>query len=723
MAVVRERNISLGSLLVCMLYLSTCCATPEVRVKAVLVPCGTESHASKMGSTVDAFLSSKPTLTKCQRKLGVVLQINNTGKVMDEDMYVFLDEAVDEASGVTVKLVEPLVFKVYQHPVSLAHTFHYLGSVNGKLMEATFTASNLSSSESLAACFSNDLTHFKCGYDRTENFPMGFCCPCTHDDCDPNAREKPCRPLEETPTTHCLQQSPFWYFVTALGPPMLYHTLEIHIYQRRKSSSWQAITKKPGIILGTDLPAAVNKENIVAAKYLTHTKYSSLDGGLPYQTHRLLIPHATPGMSADELPPHMANSARDYLIFPTSMVELGDSECGKIGTYFKAFSNQGDRCRRPVGSCLELQPLDLWSQDNAKREDGKDGKYLLENFATPQENAVVVNTLNGNRYLNLEYQGEFSSLSFVEINADAIEFDTARFALIEVNTLAMVNPIVIQLHIVNKHHRAELYKAYIKGCSFGFSSTSTDDVYLAPQEKHLLLLILRMDAGMPTTDVWCNVAIETSMHADAVTQSVLVRPRGTCNCYMDCQCTCLGESMACTPDISHTREKRKSSWHAADKPTEPLSHFKVPEPFIIDVHKPSVSMAACGLSAFLWALQIAIMIGFIKAVLGLIFPSVGLWGMEFAVLSEPKPIGKPRLKTKEPQKDFPHMNDEGDKPVNTAAVFCVNVFCFCFLPCILWNMIQNWKDSSPGEAFRDITHATNDNAGRKSAVKKRTDTA
>lgn len=44
-------------------------------------------------------------------------------------------------------------------------------SVNGKLAEKVYLASNLSSQESLKSCYSNDLADFQCGYDKDQLYP------------------------------------------------------------------------------------------------------------------------------------------------------------------------------------------------------------------------------------------------------------------------------------------------------------------------------------------------------------------------------------------------------------------------------------------------------------------------------------------------------------------------------------------------------------------------
>ncbi|KAH6924977.1 hypothetical protein HPB50_027048 [Hyalomma asiaticum] len=133
---------------------------PEIKVQALLVPCDAAPSNRSGSSTVQGFLSSKPALMACDKKLAIVLRINNTEEVEKEDVYLFVDEAVDHDSNDSVKLLEPLVVKVYQQP-----------SVNGKLAEEVYAVANLSRPESLKACYSNDISAFQCGYDPDELYP------------------------------------------------------------------------------------------------------------------------------------------------------------------------------------------------------------------------------------------------------------------------------------------------------------------------------------------------------------------------------------------------------------------------------------------------------------------------------------------------------------------------------------------------------------------------
>ncbi|CAN7945753.1 unnamed protein product, partial [Ixodes hexagonus] len=191
-------------------------------------------------------------------------------------------------------------------------------------------------------------------------------------------------------------------------------------------------------------------------------------------------------------------------------------------------------------SCLEAQPLDLWSQDNDCRNQGIKGSYLLENHAQPLKNSVILSEHTGKRYLGLTYHGQHISMASLEIKADSIRYEISdrHGSIREVTTSAVRSPALIRIYATNVGNIPDIITALVRGCSFGISSNSTDRVRLAPKEKRLLLLSVRIDATAgPAADVWCNVVLENQAGSTITTRSVLIRSRGRCVCYLDCQCT------------------------------------------------------------------------------------------------------------------------------------------------------------------------------------------
>ncbi|XP_065300395.1 hapless 2 isoform X3 [Dermacentor albipictus] len=617
-------------------------AGPEIKAKAVLVPCAAAPSKQGQDSAVHGFLSSKPALTACEKKLGIVLRINNTEQQVEkEDMYVFFDEAVDHDSNESVKLLEPLVVKIYQHPVVLAYGFRYLGSVNGKLAEEVYTVANLSRPESLKACYSNDISAFQCGYDPDELYPKGFCCPCAEDECPADGRQRRCDSAERSPSTHCLRESPYWYSVTALAPAVVYHALEVHVFRKSGPSSWHSVTGPKGVFLSTDNPTSRAGDN----------------------------------------------GARDYLLVRNHVLGLGDAACSKVGSYFKAFWNQEERCQRQIGSCLELQPLDMWSRDNELRSRGMRTEYLLEGFADPTDDPILLNEKTGRRYLTLRYAGPHLSVAFLEISADSLrrQASDAKQSLSEVSTTASGNPVVIRLYATNTDHSPMVVRAVIHDCSFGFGSASTDQVPLSPGQKLLMLLSLQVEGSMPTTDVWCTVALENDGYRIITSRNVLIRPKGHCLCYLDCQCMCLGELVMCKAESPANRDKRNTnkmpSAAPVRKPTSVMttssSHFyKIPEPlYTASATEDAADPLSCGLSITIVILEILLSLGLFKAIVGLASPPVARWGLQNCIAQLEH--------SRDTDSNGSSTSDAHEKRrVGAGTVFCMNAFCFCMLPFI-----------------------------------------
>ncbi|KAH9380315.1 hypothetical protein HPB48_013159 [Haemaphysalis longicornis] len=83
------------------------------------------------------------------------------------------------------------------------------------------------------------------------------------------------------------------------------------------------------------------------------------------------------------------------------------------------------RVTGPEGAFVSTDYPTSRSEDGSDlRSQGKKGKYLLENFARPMKDPILVNENTGRRYLALEYAGHLLSMAFLEISADGLKFHT-----------------------------------------------------------------------------------------------------------------------------------------------------------------------------------------------------------------------------------------------------------------------------------------------------------
>nr|XP_054934156.1 uncharacterized protein LOC126543730 [Dermacentor andersoni] len=314
-------------------------------------------------------------------------------------------------------------------------------------------------------------------------------------------------------------------------------------------------------------------------------------------------------------------------------------------------------------------------------------EYLLEGFADPTDDPILLNEKTGRRYLTLRYAGPHLSVAFLEISADGLrrQASDAKQSLSEVSTTASGNPVVVRLYATNTGHSPTVVRAVIHGCSFGFGSASTDQVPLSPGQKLLMLLSLRVEGSMPTTDVWCTVALENDGNHIITSRNVLIRPKGHCLCYLDCQCMCLGELVMCKAESPANRDKRNTnkmpSAAPVRKPTSVVttssSHFyKIPEPlYTASATEDAADPLSCGLSTTIVVLEILLSLGLVKAIVGLASPPVARWGLQnyIAQLEHSRDTDSNGSST---------YDAHEKRRVGAGTVFCMNAFCFCMLPFI-----------------------------------------
>ncbi|KAM7299938.1 uncharacterized protein ISCGN_020502 [Ixodes scapularis] len=209
-----------------------------------------------------------------------------------------------------------------------------------------------------------------------------------------------------------------------------------------------------------------------------------------------------------------------------------------------------------------------------------------------------------------------------------------------------------------------------------------------------------------------EVVLENQARAVITTRSVLIRPKGRCVCYLDCQCTCMGESVVCRPETAVNRNKRRTMAQTEARAvvarlshprvTHPSRFYDIPVPLhgsppgnpgfgnpgtgVPDSDDPDSGVVSCGLSIALSALEVFVSIGLLKAVIGLASQPVALWGLRNFVsqlettiwLSEQAKSGDGE-KTKRSERCR----------VGPLVLFCMNLFCCCMLPLVLCGVAED----------------------------------
>ena len=72
--------------------------------------------------------------------------------------------------------------------------------------------------------------------------------------------------------------------------------------------------------------------------------------------------------------------SKNWLILEGDRLSLDGKECDKIGVSYYAFQNQGQRCKRPAGSCLNNQIKDLIFEDDQRRQKNKTLLYSADRY-------------------------------------------------------------------------------------------------------------------------------------------------------------------------------------------------------------------------------------------------------------------------------------------------------------------------------------------------------
>jgi len=105
------------------------------------------------------------------------------------------------------------------------------------------------------------------------------------------------------------------------------------------------------------------------------------------------------------------------MIIDKTEADLTGRTCNKVGVGYYAFRYEGDRCRKPAGSCLRNQPSDLRNEDEERIAQGKAPNYLLRRWGTP----FIPSSDYGRRLSFIDRQRRASMLT-IETVADSIQW-------------------------------------------------------------------------------------------------------------------------------------------------------------------------------------------------------------------------------------------------------------------------------------------------------------
>ncbi|KAI4467072.1 protein hapless 2 [Holotrichia oblita] len=490
-------------------------------------------------------------------------------------------------------------------------------------------------------------------------------------------------------STHCLRFSPVWYGVYKMDKPVVDQEAIFQIFEKYETPTglvrWKDLSKGKKIKLGTFNPHY--KDELPTISMMFISVFDDADFCLDWNKLRLLIPE---GVDISELPkyPEARNGPSEYLLIPTEKIVLSGDKCNVAGVGFEAFFKQPNRCSMPRGSCLHHQPYHLWHYDKTLERNGKKGCFFLKHHGKLSKNPIRKNDTSHEKFLSLNFYGEYVSMVDMEINADfnAILRPTSAAIITEVyidSTCSESTHLTIKLS--NSGLLSSQFKVRVCDCPLElegkFHDLQSDLVVIPPQHQHIFRLNYHSKI---VVDIFhCSVEALNAQGELVALRRIKIQKSDRCICTWHCLCACIGSStgLKCVPmKIDH--------YHAAGfKGGMPVSTYADHVALPSDIYRLIFFI-------FLFIVFTFLLLGLTKALLGLCSLPIGTWGLN-VLLDLPKPMNKyydgklaGRFVVYD-EEGWPIHPDTGRRVRNIPLVaeFCTNIMFFFSYPTIIFLMV------------------------------------
>lgn len=644
-------------------------AIADIRMKALLAPCDNKAYQP---------VEMRNGLTDCKRKIQVTLVVNNTAGGNKENGYVHLTEVYEPEMERFSRLFNTIVIRLRQEELLLAYPMRYATTVNGKVTETV----HASDSCNLTLCENGDMR---------KKPPKGYCCGCE---------------VGGNCTVHCLNYSPLWYIVSLLGPPVIkqetYIRLFVQTEQPNLPERWKSLPEHPEeLVLSADHSEDTNRENTVAASFLSEKADESTFVLKNYRKLRVLIPFPPLGIPVDRLPTVYAKGSDSIMLIPSNITKSSDvMEC--INSSLASIS---EHCHPTNKRCYQLEPYDIFLDEEAKQGAGVEtSSILLSSYKDNLPDApIVYNETSGERFLTFKYSHPHLSLILLEINADHIMLlrQGKKGRINVVSARSSYSGSAVRADVTNLGELPTIFTLQVTQCSHGVANSDTDSAPLRPRQSVVLLASVFFGALDIREDVKCTVELHDSEYGMVASRLVTMRPGKQCVCYLSCQCSCGNDSLSChlinEEDAAKAGLYKSRAARATDDHDVELSPDKVVLLF-------TVALLAAG---------------FVKAFLGCIgCKSVGECGIHPCIYS------KRRLKRyyeREISKYTVQHDCEGYpvhpktkqrvRAISYAAEFLLNTLFFFIWPALLFKDRVGKKDTRKYTLLSSTTSSWDDSEG------------
>lgn len=110
---------------------------------------------------------------------------------------------------------------------------------------------------------------------------------------------------------------------------------------------------------------------------------------------------------------------KDWLLIDRDRFTFNGRECDKIGSSYEAFFSQGNKCRRPRGSCFQDQPKDFFEEDAKRLAEDKLPRFRVRSVLEGSTQ-LGVNDEDGELSLVFDTQRFQKTLLALSVDADSI---------------------------------------------------------------------------------------------------------------------------------------------------------------------------------------------------------------------------------------------------------------------------------------------------------------
>lgn len=538
------------------------------------------------GSAGDANATDGPMKNNvnCELKLVVAVAVAS-GSTGTDQIQTVVREASDEF-GHTHLLAQPLLLVLTKPRTFAKYPLEYVRSVNNRPRELRVLLNHDSVFGGLlnAVNPSSEQCDESLGVDSTCGVAMdlnggiipdsqGRCCSCSVgsqlglDSIDSNMfRGQLDCALFGTgqASAHCLRFDPLWYNVYRIKAPMVRARIYTTVLQRAEASTTQTQACnvsgtthsfdgwdcKDVVWVGTERRRAQSIGGDVTVSYVGDF---SLAQRLESLSHRYMLIPETRGMSSEERESYFGDQLRHHrpnttaeqwkdwmLIDNTELANDGDDDCNKVGIGYSAFRLQASFCDRPLSSCLANQPLDLWTADNARREQGLPPRRFPDSVGEFKSEDTSASSEH-RRHMTYTINQVQDSVVTLEVYADDIRFITnrspgriayARIAGFE----ALSGDGVVSVAVINTGGVESMYSISFE-CSNFIQPLGAREGSIAPGRTWRTDQPIRTEFQLGA-DNWCITTLHDSLGAQIDQQNVSFATNATCICLGNCNCEC-----------------------------------------------------------------------------------------------------------------------------------------------------------------------------------------